>query len=148
MPPRGRRGARAADALGGQVPLQGVPVDAAHHVQMPDVAAGLTDPWQADVRVADAGGVRGGDAAAALGIGIETAKFDAQHGGLKLIQSAVDPAQLMHVLGLRTVVAQRPQRVCQGRIGGGDGAAVTERAEVLAGIEAESRGINPGPSGP
>ena len=68
-------------------------------------------------------------------------QLGAQHGGLDLVQTRIDARQVVPVLHAAAVVAQLAQRGGQFVVIGGDGAAVAQRAEVLAGVEAEARRV-------
>lgn len=81
------------------------------------------------------------DRAPAAGPGVEVAQLDREHRGLKLVEPRVDARFLVMVLARRAVIGPPADRV--GPVGPvrHHAAAIAERAEILAGIEAERRDV-------
>ena len=69
------------------------------------------------------------------------AQLDAEEGGLEGVEAAVVARDLVDVFEVGAVVAQPAQARGELGIVGGDGTAVAEGAEVLAGIEAPGDGV-------
>ena len=73
---------------------------------------------------------------------VQRAELDAQQRGLQLVEARVVADLVVVVLDARAIVAQHPQPFGERRVVGGHGAAVAERAEVLARIEAPRHGVD------
>ena len=92
-------------------------------------------------RVRYAPGITHGDIPAHGVVLVEIFQLHAQHGGLDLVEAAVAPFHVEHVLAARTVIADGSHHVGQRAVVGRHGSGVAERAEVLARIEAMARGV-------
>src|SRR6185295_14138161 len=75
---------------------------------------------------------------------VEALQLHPEEGGLDLVEAGVRPGFLVHVLGFGSVVAKLAQASGQCIVARDDGAAVAQRAEVLAGVEAEAGGAPEG----
>ena len=130
-----------ADAGIGQRLLQRVALRVPHHVQVPHRLGPFGHLRQGQAAAGQALLVARGDGAAAFVPLVQMRQLDAQDGGLQRVEPAVVALHLVDVLHPRAVVAQHAEAVGQLRVVGGDGAAVAQGAQVLAGIEAPGHGI-------
>ena len=73
---------------------------------------------------------------------VEPGELDREDRRLELVEAAVEAALGVDVALRRAVVAQAAQAVGQGGVVGRHGAAVSERAEVLARVEAPRAGVS------
>jgi hypothetical protein len=135
----------AGDAQRRQVGLQRGAARRAHDVQVHHVL-GAGRGRAAQGQVGQRGAVARGDGAAARVGRIQARQLGRQHGGLQLVQAAVDAAgQRDLVLAHPAVLAQRAQALGQRRVRRHHRAAVAQGAQVLGGVEAEA--AQPPPAG-
>ena len=127
-----------------QVTAQGVALLAARDPEMEAVSVFILPFRQVQREVAQFLVITARELPAAPVPGLQTAQFDAEKGGLYLVEAAVETDLPQAVALLAPVVAQAAQAARQLRVPGDHRAAVAVGAEVLGGIEAVTTRPSPG----
>ena len=85
----------------------------------------------------------GGDLATTGVVGVDVLQLHAEQCGLQFVEAVVGALDEILVFLVRTVIAERADHVGELLVLAGERAGVAEGAEVLARVEAESRGVAP-----
>src|SRR5688572_2584758 len=127
-------------APGGESGAEAFAVAGSNDVQVPCVMGSLWSPRQADGEFGERLVIARREPCSSGVPFVETTELRSEHCRLDLIEPAVEAYHFVHVFLARSVVAQDAQSVGDVIVIGGHPAAVAERAEILAGVEAPCRG--------
>src|SRR4051812_30379628 len=128
---------RGRDAGALQRRAQRVALVGSNDVLMIGVHDAVRDDGRRDDLARQLSIVMAGDGPAPIVVSGEVAQLDAQNRRLQLVESAVEAGDVADVAILPAVLAQPTHLLRERGVAGGDGAAVSDRAEVLRRIEAE-----------
>ncbi len=123
------------------MPLQRIAPSTADHEQMPGVLFFADHFRQQDLRMTDAVAITSRHAAAPGDVVIEVLQLHPQHRRLHFVEPRVEALELVAILHVGTVVAQRRDALRQHGVVGQHRTAVAECAEVLRRKETEGRRI-------